>query len=234
MKTRIKINGLIIICCVFLMVIFPGAFLRQRQINFSDEFLRILGFGFIFLGQIWRVSGRGYKSEHSKNSSALVKGGPYIAVRNPMYLGILLIGLGVILVLFQWWLTVVFLSVFIIRYILLILKEEKKLLTIFSEEYKAYMQSTPCIFPSLKMMRREVSEYLPLKFAWFKKEIGSIIAVVSLTLLVELWQSIRLAILAVYCEESAAVIILILLFSYLAFYLYRKTNEFKQEIPIKS
>lgn len=136
MKRRIKINGIIIVCAVALMAIFPGLFLRERRVEFGGEFLRIAGFGFMFLGQLLRVSARGYKSEHSQNSGALVKGGPYAAVRNPMYLGILLIGLGVNLILFRWWVMVLFLSVFIARYILLIVNEEKKLLAAFPGSIK--------------------------------------------------------------------------------------------------
>ncbi len=233
MKTRIKINGIIIFCAVVLMVIFPGAFLRERRIEFSEEFLRIVGFGLMFLGQILRVSGRGYKSEHSNNSGALVKGGLYTAVRNPMYLGIFLIGLGVNLILFKWWVTVLFLSVFIARYILLIAEEEKKLLAAFPGEYKEYMKKTPRLFLSLKIMRREVSEYLPLKSAWLKKEKVSVIATVSLVLVIELWQNIRVERFAVYTDELAAAVITAILFIYLAFYLNRKTYGLKEEVTIK-
>lgn len=227
MKKRIKINGFIVICAVILMAVFPRAFLRDRRIGFAEEFLRIAGFGFMFMGQLLRVSGRGYKSEHSQNSGALVKGGPYAAVRNPMYLGILLIGMGVNLVLFQWWVMVLFLSVFITRYYLLIVKEEKKLLTVFPAEYKEYMQSVPRLLPSLKMMLGEISECLPFKFVWIKKERSSIIAVILLVIVIELWQGIREARIALYPEELIAAIIMALIFVYLVFYLEKKTYGIK-------
>jgi len=233
MKTRIKINGLIIIFAVILMAIFPGMFLRHRHIDFNDEFLRIAGFGFIFLGQLLRVSARGYKSERSQNSGVLVKGGPYAAVRNPMYLGILLIGIGVNLILFRWWVMVLFAAVFIARYFPLMMKEEKKLLAAFPGEYAGYMQETPRLFFPLKMARSDVSEYLPLKFTWLKKERGSIIATVSLVLLIELWRNIRTERPAAYFGELAAAAITAILFTYLAFYLNRKTYGLREEVTIK-
>lgn len=192
MKTRIKINGFIIVCAIVLMAIFPDVFLRQRRAGFNIGFFcAAAGFSLMFLGQLLRVSARGYKSEHSQNSGALVTGGPYALVRNPMYLGILLVGLGVNLVLFQWWVAALFLLVFMARYIPLLLKEEKKLLAAFGQEYKEYMQRAPRLFPSLKMLANDANRYLPLKRSWFNKEKASIIATIAVVLLIGLWQSTR-------------------------------------------
>ncbi|MDI6606109.1 MAG: isoprenylcysteine carboxylmethyltransferase family protein, partial [Candidatus Omnitrophota bacterium] len=231
---RIKVNGIIIVLAVILVVFFPDAFLREGRVGVADEFLKIMGFGMILLGQLLRVSARGYKSEQSQNSRALVCTGPYMLVRNPMYLGILLIGSGVVLVLFQWWVAVIFLSVFIARYLLLMLYEEKKLLALFPREYKEYMLKVPRIFPAFGMLRRQVSECLPFKFAWLKKEIASILAVVLITLGIEFWQKAKSSALAAYPEELAAAVIVILLFFCFSLYLNKKTYEAKEEVTIKS
>jgi protein-S-isoprenylcysteine O-methyltransferase Ste14 len=232
MKKRIKVNGIIIIFAVLLAAFFPDAFLRQGRAEFADEFLRIAGFGIMLFGQLLRVSARGYKSQQSQNSRALVCTGPYALVRNPMYLGILLIGSGVVLVLFQWWVEAAFLSVFIARYLLLMLHEEKKLLALFPREYKEYMLKVPRIFPAANMMRRQAGEFLPFKFAWLKKEIASVTAVAVITLCIEFWRKAKSGALQAYPEELAAALTIVLLFFCLGFYLNKKTYGCKQDIAI--
>ncbi|MCX5669261.1 MAG: hypothetical protein NTX89_03995, partial [Candidatus Omnitrophica bacterium] len=120
MKKRLKVNGIIMGFSALVIVFFPKFFLRIYSGSIQEKILEVLGFTFILLGQIIRVSARGYKAEHSLDSRALIQGGPYQVVRNPMYLGIFLIGLGVVLAVFRWWAAVVFAVVFIMRYILLI------------------------------------------------------------------------------------------------------------------
>ncbi len=189
MKKRIKINGIIIGLAFVLVVVFGKIFFRQPSLGWEDNFLRIIGLLLLLLGQVVRVSARGYKSEHSANSHALIERGPYQVVRNPMYLGILLIGLGVVLMLFNWWLALLFILVFSSRYFPLILSEEKKLRNMFPGTYEAYCRRVPRMFPRLAdLIKISNREYLPLKAVWFKKEINSIIALLIVILLFFLWK----------------------------------------------
>jgi len=191
MKKRLKINGIIMACAAITIVFFPRFFFRNNVAGGIEEYIELLGFSLILLGQIIRVSARGYKTEHSCESQTLIQGGPYQVVRNPMYLGIFLIGLGVVLAVFKWWAAAIFIIVFVMRYITLIYKEEKKLLTAFPEAYKDYCKKVPRILPSLfAIIELDISEYLPMKLSWFKKEIGSILALLLLILLVEFWEDI--------------------------------------------
>lgn len=189
MKKRIKINGIIMGLVFILVVVFRKAFFRQSGLGWEDSILRITGFVLLFLGQVIRVSARGYKAEYSKNSHALIEGGPYQVVRNPMYLGILLIGLGVVLVLFNWWVVLVFLIIFSCRYFPLILSEEKKLRNMFPGAYESYCRKVPRMLPRIaSLIKVGVRGYLPLKAAWFKKEINSIVALLIVILLFFLWK----------------------------------------------
>lgn len=213
-------------CCALVLAFFPRFFLRVYSGSASEEIVEAIGFGLILLGQIIRVSARGYKAEHSRDSQALIQGGPYQVVRNPMYLGIFLIGLGVVLAIFKWWAAVVFIAFFIIRYILLIYKEEKKLRAMFPQEYPAYCRKVPRIFPSLSnIINLDITEYLPIKITWFKKEIGSIATLLFLTLLVESWEDVAEEGFIIYLRQSVWLFLTFVLFGILVVLLSKYTDK---------
>jgi protein-S-isoprenylcysteine O-methyltransferase Ste14 len=235
MKRRLKINGLIMSFVILLIAAFPHIFLRREHMGFFDEALEIFGVTFILLGQIFRVSARGYKSEHSSNGYLLIQGGPYALVRNPMYLGILLIGLGIVMILFHWWVVCIFLSVFVTRYLLLIFKEEKKLLAMFPESYRDYQRKVPRILPALEVISQgDISAYLPLKLPWLKKEIGSILAVLLVTLFLESREDISKEGLRAYLDEAAVISITVILFIFLVIYLIKRTGNSHGNVSGKS
>ena len=225
MKKRLKINGLVMSLATLLLAAFPTVFLRKEITGFLDNIAEIFGIALILLGQLMRVSARGFKSEHSQNGNVLIDGGPYSLVRNPMYLGIFLIGLGVVLMLFEWWVVTIFIVFFIIRYILLIFQEEKKLRSLFPGSYPAYCNAVPHrMCPSINaLLERDICEYIPLRLKWIKKEIGSIITVLFLVLLVESWEDIKHGGIREYLKELIGISVVILLFICLVGYLNRCT-----------
>jgi protein-S-isoprenylcysteine O-methyltransferase Ste14 len=226
-KRRLKINGIIIVCAIILSITFPNIFFRNKK-PYSFVFNQIaetFGIAFILLGQIFRVSGRGIKSEYSKNGKLLIKDGPYSLVRNPMYLGILFIGLGIVAILFKWWVAVIFLIIFISRYVSLIFKEEKKLKFMFPQDYSEYQKRVPRILPSVKaLFKKDISEYLPFKLFWLKKEIGPILGLLSVVLIIEAWEDIRKYGIALYFREAIVYLIVILLSIFLVIYLNKRTK----------
>lgn len=186
MKKRLKADGVIAIAGLLIAVVFPKAFFR-RDIpgDLFNGMIKIFGIILILSGQVLRVSARGYKSEHSQEGRILIQDGPYGLVRNPMYLGVFLIGLGIALILFKWWFTLLIVAVIIIRYMLLISEEDKKLSQVFGQAHASYKRRVPCLAPSLKtILDKRISEYLPLKWTWLKKEIGTILAILLSTLLI--------------------------------------------------
>jgi len=235
MKKRLKINGIIMGCAGILIILFPDVFIRKYSASPWENRIALLGFALIFLGQIIRVSARGYKAEHSDQSQALIRGGPYQVVRNPMYLGIFLIGLGVVLAVFQWWAVAIFIIVFIIRYLLLIYKEEKKLLTIFPGIYQEYCKKVPRILPALsRMIKLDVGDYLPIKISWFKKEIGSIVTLLLLILLAASWEEIAGKGFSSYLQELPWLFLTFVLFVILVILLSRRTKERNENSANKS
>jgi protein-S-isoprenylcysteine O-methyltransferase Ste14 len=235
MKTRLKINGAIIILAVLVVTIFPWIFIRHNSPGFLDEVAEVFGIALILLGQIIRASSRGFKSINSSNGYTLIQSGPYSLVRNPMYLGIFLIGLGFVMMVFEWWATGIFLFIFSIRYILLIFQEEKKLLKLFSQEYRNYCQRVPRFIPSLRaIVKLDVREYLPLKPLWIKKEIGSIIGVLFGALLLESWEETRNEGWAIYIREAFILITIIMLFVLLFIYLSKITPASRNDVSNKN
>jgi len=235
MKRRLKINGFIMVIVLLTVALFPSVFARHNPASFIDEIAEIFGVTFILLGQIMRASARGYKSEHSQNGRSLIQDGPYGLVRNPMYLGILLVGLGIVLVLFKWWVMCIFLFIFTIRYIMLIFKEEKKLRVLFPLAYKDYCTKVPRILPSpARLLKMDIARYLPLKLLWIKREMGSILAVLFIPLLAESWEDIRVEGLRAYLKEAALMGITIILFIFLVIYLVKRTAGWGRNAANKS
>lgn len=235
MKKRLKINGIIIFCVFLLVAVFPDVFFRKDKFTSFNASAKVTGIAFILLGQMLRVSGRGFKSEYSRNGSLLIQGGPYTLVRNPMYLGILLIGLGIILALFKWWLIYIFLSVFITRYLMLTFKEEKKLSALFAKDYGDYCKRVPRLLPSINtVLNMDIVEYLPMKLAWIKKEIGPISAVLMGVFFVMLWQDFKHAGLDACLKDTVIIIATVTLFIGLGFYLTRRTEALKKDVSNKS
>ncbi|MDP3732410.1 MAG: isoprenylcysteine carboxylmethyltransferase family protein [Candidatus Omnitrophota bacterium] len=235
MKRRLKINGLIIFLVFILLILFPAVFLRSAKEGYWDAAAELLGIVFIIFGQILRASARGYKSENSGNGHSLIHGGPYALVRNPMYLGILFIGLGIVLALFNWWVAVLFLCIFIWRYQRLIFKEEEKLLAMFPGAYQDYQQRVSRLLPSVAaVLQKDMAEYLPLKLLWLKKEIGSILAVLLLVLFLEGWKDCKGAGVRIYLKEAILFFAIVILFIFFIIYLIRRTNNPQKDASNKS
>jgi protein-S-isoprenylcysteine O-methyltransferase Ste14 len=225
-KKRLKINGVIMGGAALAIAFFPGFFLRAASGGAREGLLEVLGLACVLFGQLIRVSARGYKSEHSRDSRALIQGGPYQVVRNPMYLGIFLIGLGVVFMIFKWWAIIIFTSVFIVRYLLLIYKEEKKLYAMFPQDYPQYCAKIPRIFPAYsKLVKLDIAAYLPVKLSWFYREIGSISTLLLLILLVNSWKNIAQEGLWVYLRQLSWLLLTLILFAILINSLSKRTSK---------
>ncbi len=226
MKLRLKINGLLMFLATCLALIFPKFFSRPDSLSPLSSLLEVFGFAMVLFGLLLRVCARGYKSESSKEGYCLVSGGPYKLVRNPMYLGIAMIGLGVVLILFKLWVNVVFILIFFARYIKLIFKEEKRLIGIFGKDYQDYMKSTPRILPKISaLLNEDIRDVLPLKLSWIKKEIGSVIGFILGILIIESWEDISKEGLSGYGREFMSFALLLSVFFILALYLNKNGRQ---------
>ncbi|MDP1854375.1 MAG: isoprenylcysteine carboxylmethyltransferase family protein [Candidatus Omnitrophota bacterium] len=228
MKPRIRTQGISIFLAV-LTAVFLSKFLFPRwKGEAADEFLDILGIFVLLFGFLIRVVARGYKSEKSWNGRSLMLDGLYGLVRHPMYFGTLLIGLGTVSILFQWWAFLVFLLIFLVIYTPQVRKEENSLLQLFGEEYKAYCRKTPKYFPNKNFFRVNPRDYLFFKWAWVKKELSSLIAVSIIIIALETWQDIRIFGRNEFLKEALEFLLAAVFFITLCILFCRKENVLRK------
>lgn len=192
MKTRIRIQGILILVAFVLFILFIRLTIPSWQNEPLEEFFDVLGILLVLFGFLLRITARGYKEEMSQGGNRLVIDGPYLLIRNPMYFGTLMIGTGLVLVLFRLWTLPVFLIVYLAIYIPQITKEEKVLSARFGEEYKAYCRIASKYFINPFKVFNPSIVRLKLKTYWFKKELPSFLATISLIFIIEIWQDVKL------------------------------------------
>lgn len=176
MKKRIKLQGFIIFVAILALIFYARYLLHAPQESISAYALNALGFILVLLGFFLRIAARGYKSEMNPDGKTLITKGPYAVMRNPMYFGTLLIGLGIILVLFRWWVSAIFLIIYLCIYLPQINREEKVLAGRFPGAFEDYCKNTPKFFPRIaNLFRLPLKDSFRFKFIWIKKELPSLI-----------------------------------------------------------
>lgn len=93
---------------------------------------------------------RAYAAGHLEKDRSLATAGPYSYTRNPLYLGSLFIGIGLVIAGAQWILGLAFVIFFLVVYSSVMRREARKLREHFGSEYDAYATETPLFFPFRK------------------------------------------------------------------------------------
>ena len=191
MKPRIKIQGLSIFISVVITIFLHKWLFPEWKRQLFNELFNLLGVVLVLFGFLFRVCARGHKEEKSSQGRSLVKDGPYALIRNPMYFGTLLIGIGTTAILFQFWTIFLFLAVFLLIYIPQVRKEEALLAAMFKEEYQEYSKVVPGYFLRIRSLLN-LRKHLDLKLSWVKKELSSFIFTLLIILVIEIWEDARL------------------------------------------
>ena len=89
---------------------------------------------------------RGWAAGHLEKNRELATSGPYAYVRNPLYLGTLLVAAGFVIAARRWELGVLFALVFGLIYLPVIELEEQRLRELFPD-YDAYARRVPVLLP---------------------------------------------------------------------------------------
>ncbi|MFN3693377.1 MAG: methyltransferase family protein [Ignavibacterium sp.] len=142
------------------------------MIVFEDASVSSLITGFIIalLGEairLWGVSWAGSETRTTGKvgGTYLIISGPFAYVRNPLYVGNILIylGLGIMSYAMFPYLQFIALLFFIIQYYLIVKAEEEYLFNTFGEQYKKYFESVPRFFPRFTPHRDASVEQPPFK-----------------------------------------------------------------------
>src|ERR1035437_7537546 len=91
---------------------------------------------------------RAWPTGHLAKNMSLAEGGPYAYVRNPLYLGTLLVAAGLVIASRNIGLGILFVTVFLLVYLPVIQLEEQHLRNLFPE-YAPYAERVPALWPRL-------------------------------------------------------------------------------------
>jgi len=138
----------------FIILTLAG-FVLTKEKHFSI-LLEIIGWASIIAGEALRVWSVGYAGASTRSmrlkAERLVEGGPYAVLRNPIYLGNFLIGLGFCFIAGLWWVFPLYIIYFAVQYSAIISLEEEFLLGKFGEDYRAYCARVPRFLPVYKSL----------------------------------------------------------------------------------
>jgi protein-S-isoprenylcysteine O-methyltransferase Ste14 len=104
------------------------------------------GVALVLLGELVRILASGFLE---RKGTKLATAGPFAYVRNPLYVGNFLLGLGVVVMSGSWINVVIFIIGFCFLYGGTVQKEEARLLQEFGEPYADYLKEVPRFFPRL-------------------------------------------------------------------------------------
>ena len=112
----------------------------------------VLGGLLVVLGEWLRIWAVGYAGGSTRTRTLgaardLVTTGPYAHVRNPLYLGNLILSLGVCVVANVYWMIAVLVIGFLVQYTPIIRSEETYLLEMCGGRYRAYCAAVPRFLP---------------------------------------------------------------------------------------
>lgn len=110
---------------------------------------------------------RAWASGHLRKEKALAVSGPYRFSRNPLYLGNMIMGIGIVFGARSWWVLGLFAVYFALFYPIIIRREKDRMKELFPEQYEEYRKKVPSFFPSL--LRRSFPSHGKFGWALYRK-----------------------------------------------------------------
>ncbi len=130
---------------------------------------------------------RAWAAGHLEKNLQLAVSGPFRYVRNPLYLGTLVVAAGLVIASREWWLGLLFAAVFVLVYLPVIELEESHLRKLFPE-YEEYAERVPMLFPRW----RKAQAGRPFRWSVYRKnEEYNAMAGFAAGVAVLLWKALR-------------------------------------------
>lgn len=117
---------------------------------------------YLWLSLLLVVVGEGLRiwaAGHLQKDKTLTTGGPYRWIRNPLYLGSFLIAIGFCLVAGSVWIWILVTAYFVLCYLPVIWYEEGVLAEKFPDDYLAYAEAVPGLYPGWKGYEKSNSKF---------------------------------------------------------------------------
>ncbi len=128
-----------------LLLAWAGSIILVLNAQFTYESY-CWGLPLVLLGELIRILASGYLE---RKGTKLATAGPFAYVRNPLYVGNFLLGLGVVVMSSSWINIFIFIGGFSFLYWGTVQKEETRLLQEFGEPYADYLKAVPRFLPRL-------------------------------------------------------------------------------------
>ena len=151
-----------------------------------------VGFCIAVIGELIRLWGVNYAGSETRTTGGvggtfLIVKGPFAHVRNPLYVGnmIIYLGLGVMSYALFPYLQIAALSFFALQYYLIVKIEEQYLAKTFGENFSDYVKNVPRFIPRLTKYVNENIQQPPFKLkAGLKSERRSLQAMLGISVLI--------------------------------------------------
>jgi len=188
-------------------------------IALAGGLVRILTIGLVYI----KRGGRDKKVY----AETLVTDGIFGHVRNPMYLGNLLIAAGICLMYGSLWVVAGVFPLFLFIYISIVTAEERFLAAKFGETFESYCREVPRFLPRLRGVAETFGNY---QFNWrrvVKKEYGTTCGLLAGIYLLGLWKYVYLHGIPprVFISPMAVVPLFIVIAAYIAARYSKKTRR---------
>lgn len=131
----------------FLSALLLGVVINDRIRSspiFHDNHWSWPGTIVVILGFVWVAAGRRAMIKHGTNvnptqpTTKIVESGPFRITRNPLYLGLTLIYIGLSLLLNTWWSLLLLIPVWLVMHFAVVRREEAYLESKFGKTYVSY------------------------------------------------------------------------------------------------
>jgi protein-S-isoprenylcysteine O-methyltransferase Ste14 len=151
----------------------------------------LVGLLLVLIGEAFRFGGVSWAGSETRTTGTvggafLVISGPFAYVRNPLYVGNILIyvGIGVMSMALFPWLHIVAFAWFVFQYIMIVSEEEKYLARTYKNAYQEYCNNVPRFFPRLTPYKNGSVEQPPKSTsAGLKSEMRSLQAIIIVIIL---------------------------------------------------
>ncbi|MDZ7625112.1 MAG: isoprenylcysteine carboxylmethyltransferase family protein [Ignavibacteriaceae bacterium] len=162
----------------------------------STPLTLIIGFAVALIGELIRFWGVSWAGSETRTTGGvggtfLIISGPFAYVRNPLYVGniLLYLGLGIMSFALFPYLQIVAIIFFLIQYYFIVSEEEKYLLEKFKDDYRDYCKNVPAFLPRLLPYKNSTIVQPPRNpKAGFRSEKRSLQAFIGISLLlIILW-----------------------------------------------